>query len=102
MKLTIKNISRLNELGDSNSAYIVTNPTVHNDSYEIVMQYKEKAWKVVLHRDKPDGQTRWDMVVFLGGIGWEATRMTAGELSSPGLTLSIIESVMDRIIRKIY
>ena len=73
----------------------------YNDKYELGMEYKGKAWKVVLHRDKPAGESRWDMVVFLGGIGWEATRMTAAELSSPGLTLSIIENLMDTVIKKL-
>ena len=100
MKLTIKNIERINGLGDYNSAFMPHSAVTYNDMYELGMEYKGKAWKVVLHRDKPDGETRWDLVVFLGGIGWQATRMSAGELSSPGLTLSIIESLMDRIIKK--
>jgi hypothetical protein len=102
MKLTIKNIERLSGLGDFNSPYIVTNPTVHDDRYEILMQYEGRSWNVILYRDKHPAHNYWDMVVQLQSTQhMEATRMTKQELESRGITLAIVELLMNKIIEKL-
>jgi len=103
MKLTIKNIQRLSGLGDFNSPYIVTNPTVHDDRYEILMQYEGRSWNVVLYRDIHPAHNQYRILVQLNDTGapFETTAIDRGELSSAGLTLSIIESLMNSIIKKV-
>jgi hypothetical protein len=102
MKLTIKNIDRLNGLGDDKSPFMTTNPNVLNDRYEIPMQYEGRSWNVVLYRDIHPAHNQYRMLVQLIGTGspFETTAIDSGELSSPGLTLSIIETYMDKIILK--
>ena len=102
MKLTIKNIERLSGLGDFNSPYIVTNPTVHDDRYEILMQYEGRSWNVILYRDINPVYNQYRMLVqCIGKMHFETTAIDRNELSSAELTLSIIENLMDSAIKKV-
>ena len=102
MRLTIENISRLNEIGDSKSPHITYNVTVHCDRYELPMQYEGKSWNVVLYRDIHPAHNKYRMLVqSIGHSHFETTAIDRAELNSPGITLSIIESLMNTIIKKI-
>ena len=102
MKLTIENLRRLNTIGDDKSPFIVANPTVHIDRYELLMEYEGHSWNVILFRDINPIHNQYRMLVqMLGKFHPEATAIDRAELSSPGLTLSIIESLMIKIIKKI-
>jgi hypothetical protein len=102
MKLTIQNIERLSGLGDFNSPYIVTNPIVHDDRYEILMQYEGRSWNVILYRDINPVYNQYRMLVqCIGKMHFETTAIDRNELSSAELTLSIIENLMDSAIKKV-
>jgi hypothetical protein len=103
MKLTIQNLERLNEIGDSTSPFITNNLTVHNDRYELPMQHQGRSWNVVLYRDIHPAHNQYRILVQLTdkGAPFETTAIDRGELSSSGITLSIIESLMDNIIKKV-
>jgi hypothetical protein len=103
MKLTIQNLERLNVIGDSKSAFMTTNPTVFDDKYEMIMQYEGYSWNVVLYRDVNPLHHKYRIFVQLIGTGapFETTAIDRAELSSAGLTLSIIESLMNNIIKKV-
>ena len=102
MKLTIQNIERISGLGDYDSPHITYNVTVHRDRYELPMQYEGKSWYVVLYRDIHPAHNKYRMLVhMLGRLHAESTAIDRGELSSPGITLSIIESLMNTILKKI-
>ena len=102
MKLTIQNFSRLNEIGDSTSPFITTNLTVHIDRYELPMQHQGRSWNVVLYRDIHPTHNKYRMLVqSIGHSYFETTAVDRAELNSPGITLSIIESLMNNVIKKI-
>jgi hypothetical protein len=102
MRVTIQNLERINGLGDYNSAYMETNPIVHNDRYEMLMQYEGRSWNVVLYRDIHPAHNKYRMLVqCIGKMHFETTAMDRAELNSAGLTLSIIENLMDSAIKKI-
>ena len=102
MRLTIKNLSRLNEIGDSTSPFIATNLTIHADRYELPMQHAGRSWNVVLYRDILPAHNKYRMLVqLIGKMHFETTAVDRAELNSPGITLSIIESLMNIIIKKI-
>jgi len=102
MRLTIKNIERLSGLGDFDSPFIVTNPTVHDDRYEILMQYEGRSWNVILYRDTHPAHGYYRLLVqCIGKMHFETTAIDRTELSSAGLTLSIIENLMNTAIKKI-
>ena len=101
MRLTIKNIERLSGLGDFDSPFIVTNPTVHDDRYQILMQYEGRSWNVVLYRDTHPAHGYYRLLVqCIGKMHFETTAIDRAELNSAGLTLSIIENLMNTIIKK--
>jgi hypothetical protein len=102
MRLTIKNIERLSGLGDFDSPFIVTNPTVHDDRYEILMQYEGRSWNVILYRDTHPAHGYYRLLVqCIGKMHFETTAIDRAELSSAGLTLSIIENLMNTVIKKL-
>jgi len=103
MRLTIQNLDRLNVIGDSKSAFMTTNPTVKDDRYEMLMQYEGRSWNVVLYRDIHPAHNQYRILVQLNDTGapFDTTAIDRGELSSAGLTLSIIESLMNNIIKKV-
>jgi len=102
MKITIENIERISGLGDYNSPHITYNVTVHRDRYELPMQYEGMIWNVVLYRDTHPAHGHYRLLVqCIGKMQFETTAIDRAELSSPGITLSIIESLMNIIIKKI-
>jgi hypothetical protein len=101
MKLTIKNIERLNGLGDYDSAYIVRH-LVTDQLYEIIMCYEGFNWNVALYRNIHPAYNKYRMSVQMAGMSeFESTAIDKDELNSAGITLSIIESLMDKILKKI-
>jgi hypothetical protein len=102
MKITIENIERISGLGDYDSPHITYNVTVHRDRYELPMQYEGKSWNVVLYRDIHPAHNKYRMLVqSIGHSLFETTAVDRAELNSPGITLSIIENLMNIIIKKI-
>jgi len=102
MKLTIENIERISGLGDYDSPVITYDVTVHRDRYELPMQYEGKSWNVILYRDTHPSHNQYRMLVqSIGHSHFETTAIDKAELSSPGVTLSIIESLMNKIIEKL-
>jgi len=102
MRLTIQNIERISGLGDYNSPHITYNVTVYPDRYELPMEYEGKIWNVVLFRDTHPAHDRYRLSVqCIGKMQFETTAIDKAELSSPGLTLSIIESLMNNILKKV-
>jgi hypothetical protein len=100
MKLTIQNLERLNGLGDYKSPLIQTH-TVTPEIYDMIMNYEGYNWNVVIFRDIHPVHNKYRMMVHLLGLfEAESTAIDTGELSSPGLTLSIIESMMDKLLKK--
>ena len=102
MKITIENVERISGLGDYNSPYISYDVTVHRDRYELPMFYEGKSWNVVLFRDAHPAHGLYRIVVkAIYYPHFESTAIDMAELSSPGLTLSIIERLMNIIIKKV-
>ena len=102
MKITIENIERISGLGDYNSPHITYNVTVHRDRYELPMQYEGKIWNVVLYRDAHPAHGHYRLLVqCIGKMQFETTAIDRAELSSPGITLSIIERLMNIILKKV-
>jgi hypothetical protein len=101
MRLTIQNIERINTIGDKSSAF-VESFTENHMTYELMMAYQGSSWNVILYRDKHPAHNYWDMVVQLQSTQhMEATRMTKQELESRGITLAIVELLMNKIIEKL-
>jgi hypothetical protein len=102
MKLTIKNIERISGLGDYDSPVITYDVTVYPDRYSLPMHYEGKIWNVVLYRDIHPTHNQYQMSVeMIGKMHFETTAIDRAELNSAGITLSIIESVMNKIIEKL-
>ena len=102
MRLTIENIERINVIGDYKSPFITTNPNEYDNRYELPMQYEGRSWNVVLYRDTHPTHGQYRLLVqMIGKMQFETTAVDKAELSSVGLTLSIIESLMNKIIKKL-
>ena len=102
MKLTIENIERISGLGDYDSPVITYDVTVHRDRYVLPMRYEGKIWNVVLYRDTHPAHNQYQMSVeMIGKLMFQHTTIDRAELSSPGVTLSIIASLMNKIIEKL-
>ena len=101
MRLTIQNIERLNEIGDSKSPFIALSKE-HDSRYEMTMQYEGWNWNVVIYRDTHPAHHHYRILVqCIGLTHFETTAVSRTELNSVGLTLSIIESLMNKIIKKV-
>lgn len=99
MKLTIQNLERLNEIGNPYGPFI-ENHNVTPQTYDMIMSYQNRKWNVVIFRDIHPAHNNYRMMVHLLGLFQaESTVIDRGELSSPGLTLSIIESMMDKLLK---
>jgi len=94
MRLRIENIERLSGLGDYDSPYVVSFAE-NLESYAVIMEWGGHTWNVVLYR-KPDENMKYLISVQIIGkkMRLETTPVNLDEYRSPGIILSIIESLM--------
>lgn len=101
MKLTIKNIERINEIDNKYAPNVVT-CREYDDRYEIAMNYQMFNWYVLLYRNSGRVDDEYRMTVqFPGRLEVEETILHRNELRSSGLTLAIIQKQMENILKRI-